>query len=287
MIVLGLFLTWSLPGGAAGPGEWGAWEQHPLLRQAIRQAAERVAYARQAGARLVPVENGRTFCLVWYPQGAATGARPPVIATLSGHGSWAFDEFFLWHREAAARGYGILALQWWLGTGERRQDYLSPPEVYRSFEQIMRAEGIPPGRNLLHGFSRGSANIYGVTALDQRTGHRFFCLTVANAGKASPDFPINRDLTAGRFGPRPFDQTHWVLYAGAHDPHPERDGIPGMRETAAWLTSLGGTVDLFIEDQEGDHGGFHRRPANLRAALDVFQRLLEEAEAPAPLRRSN
>ena len=88
------------------------------------------------------------------------------------------------------------------------------------------------GKVLLHGFSRGSANVYGVTALDRHRGGKYFLVTIANAGKAGTDFPINREIGQGRFGPNPFQNSHWILYGGGRDPHPERDGIPGMRETA-------------------------------------------------------
>jgi hypothetical protein len=41
-------------------------------------------------------------------------------------------------------------------------------------------------------------------------------------------------------------------------------------------------VDLLIEDPKGDHGGFHRNPENMKAALDVFEKLLvKEKENPS------
>lgn len=274
-IVRGFLMLWAglavVAVEAAEVTDWGSLERHSLVRQAEKACPERVAFARRLGARLAAVEGGKTFALVWVPAGAV---RPPIIATLSGHGSWAFDEFFLWQKEAAARGFGIVALQWWLGTGEGPRDYLLPNEVYRSFDRVFGQEGIPAGRNLLHGFSRGSANIYGVTALDRHAGRGLFLLTIANAGKAGADFPINRDIERGRFGERPFAGTRWVLYGGGRDPHPERDGIPGMREAEAWVIRHGGTVDLFLADADGDHGGFHRRSQNMTAALDLFKRLL-------------
>ncbi len=281
----GVALAAGVPPATDGSG-WGPVENHPLFRQACRAVPERAAFARRMGARCFPTPDGRSFCLLWYPPvgnpAAGRPARPPMIATLSGHGSWAFDEFFLWQAAAAARGYGIVALQWWLGTGEGPDDYYRPHHSSRIPNQVLRREGVPAGRTLLHGFSRGSANIYGVTALDRHTGNRFFLATVANAGKAGADFPVNREIERGRFGASPFAGTHWILYGGGRDPHPDRDGIPGMREAAAWVTRLGGTVDLFLADEEGDHGGFHRRPQNMEAALQVFDRLLASTTPNLP-----
>ncbi|MBI3828025.1 MAG: hypothetical protein HY291_00820 [Planctomycetes bacterium] len=209
--------------------------------------------------------------------------------TLHGHAGNAFNEFFLWHAEAAKRGCAIVALQWWFGKGESPEDYYTPKELYAESESILRGLKAPPHSVLLHGFSRGSANIYGVTAYDRSSKNDFVLLTIANSGKASPDFPVNKDIDQGVFGAKPFDGTHWVLYAGAADPHPDRDGVAGMREARDWVTKHGGTVERLIEDPQGGHGGFHRNPENMRTALDVFEKLLatekekakEKPNAPA------
>lgn len=123
---------------------------------------------------------------------------------------------------------------------------------------------------LLHGFSRGSANIYGVAALDRKTGNDFFSLVVANAGGAAEDFPFNRDIDRGRLGKSPFARTRWVLFCGGKDPHPDRDGCPGMSRTKKWIEGKGGSVALFIQDPSSGHGGFHLNKANVAKALDLF-----------------
>ena len=99
--------------------------------------------------------------------------------------------------------------------------------------------------------------------------------SIANAGKPGTDFPINVDIQRGKFGSAPFAETHWVMVCGQHDPHPDRDGCSGMREARDWVTTYGGVVDLLIEDPDGDHGAFHKNPANVNAALDVFATRLE------------
>ena len=63
---------------------------------------------------------------------------------------------------------------------------------------------------------------------------------------------------------------------GMKDPNPDRDGCPAMRTTRDWVTQYGGTVDLLIEDPNGDHGAFHQNPDNVNAALDVFAKLLSQ-----------
>jgi hypothetical protein len=139
-------------------------------------------------------------------------------------------------------------------------------------DDVLRRTGAKPGTVMLHGFSRGSANSYAVAAFDRKTGNNYFALCVANAGKPGLDFPPNKDIENGRLGPSPLAGTHWVTYAGGKDPHPERDGIQGMRDAAEWIKAYGGTVDLMIEDPEGGHGGFHHNPENVKKALDAFKR---------------
>lgn len=248
-----------------------------IFQQGMQEDAQRYQFAVDQGARFVTAPDGRSFSIVWFPPGTDPTSPPPVIATLHGHGSYAFDEFYLWQPYALERGYGILALQWWLGTGEQIDDYYVPAIIYEAFATTFEAEHVKPNSVLFHGFSRGSANSYGVTAIDASLEHPYFALTIANAGKPGTDFPINVDIANGKFGASPLSSTHWVMVCGEHDPHPDRDGCPGMREARDWVTGYGGVVDLLIEDPDGDHGAFHKNPANVNAALDVFaQRLTDD-----------
>lgn len=251
---------------------------HPLLEQAKSQSASRMGYALENRARVELTADGKTFYLLWFPEGATAVNHQPMIVTIHGHGSWAFDEFYLWHQAAKERGYGILAIQWWLGQGERYQDYLMPQEIYRVIDQVLTREHVGSQSVLFHGFSRGSANYYAIAALDRTTGRDYFALIVANAGKPGLDFPPNREIEQGRFGQMPLKGTHWVTFAGGRDPNPERDGICGMREAAEWIRKYGGVVDRVIEDEDADHGGFHRNPDNMRSAFEVFEKRLKEAK---------
>ncbi len=268
--IISLFIVSSSVAAAKTP-------EHYLLKQAESQNAERVKYALNNDASVELTEDGKSFYVLWFPENTSLGNPPAMIVTLHGHASWAFDEFYLWHQIAKERGYGILAIQWWLGKGEKYKDYLNTQEIYRVIDQVLSREHIQPRTALFHGFSRGSANSYAVAAMDNSIGKNYFALIVANAGKPGIDFPSNRDIEAGRFGPMPLQGTRWVTFAGGKDPHPDRDGIYGMREAAEWISKYGGKVELMIEDQNAGHGGFHRNPDNTRLAIDVFDKLLKES----------
>lgn len=246
-----------------------------LLDVAKTRAPARAAFSERIGAIVEPSPDGRVFTVFWSPSPDQPLLDRPVIVTLHGTEGVAFNEIALWHAHAAARGYATLALQWWLTTGDGANDYLVPRQTYAALVAALRAHGATPGRILLHGFSRGSANVYGIAALDQTDGDRFVRFVVANAGGATPSYPINREIAAGQFGMTPFSGTAWATFCGVQDPNPERDGCPAMRRSADWVTRLGGEVDLAIEDATAGHGGFHQTPAHVDAVLDRFARRLE------------
>lgn len=248
-------------------------DSQPLFKQARQANPERYEFAVEQGAQFAPTPDGKSFYVLWTPPGFSKAQLRPMIITLHGHASWAFDEFFLWYPYAEQRGYGIMALQWWFGGGEAIHDYYLPQEMYPVFERVLLDLAIAPGTALLHGFSRGSANSYALTALD-RQQRQFIGLTISNAGGLARDFAPNLDILNGRFGAMPFQGAHWVMYCGGQDPNPDRDGCQAMQAARDVVTGYGAIVDLFIQDPTGDHGGFQRNPANVNQALDVFDRLI-------------
>ena len=182
---------------------------HPLIEKAKQQRMPRVRYALENGAEVGLTSDGKSFYLLWFPEGYSAQNPPPMVATMHGHDGWAFEDFYVWHRFLKERGYGLLAIQWWLGEGEGTNDYLKPNEIYRTFDEVFRKLGVKPGTAMLHGFSRGSANIYPVAALDRSTGNNYFSLFIANAGRANSNYPPVHEIEQRRFGTQPFAGTHW------------------------------------------------------------------------------
>ncbi|WP_374356745.1 hypothetical protein [Chitinimonas sp.] len=238
-----------------------------LLTQASGATPARVDYARQQGATISDTSDNKAFTLWWQPSSSAPTA---VIVSLHGHASWAFDEFYLWHPYAKTRNYAVLALQWWFGGGDTTSDYYQPSEMYPLVAAILKQKGIAPGQALLHGYSRGSANSYAMAALDSNSANRYFGTVLSNAGGAVSGFPPNDEIAAGKFGALPFSGLKWIMYCGEKDATPDRDGCPAMNKARDWVQKYGATVSLFIDDPNGDHGGFHQNPANVNAALAAF-----------------
>lgn len=272
---------WLLLGAAALPSTAGASAGLSLAKQAEIDNPARYQQALRQGAQILVTPDLRSFYVLWLPDGVTPATARGMIVTLHGHSSWATDEFILWQPHAARRGFGIIALQWWFGGGDHNSEYYTLDEMFPLIETILRDQGVRQGTMLLHGFSRGSTNTYALTAMD-RAGSGFIRMTIANAGAATADYPPIMAVTNGAYGPAPFAGSQWVLFCGQQDPHPDRAGCPAMARTQRWLVQLGGRIQRTIEDPASGHGGFHRNPANIEAALDAFDRLLREDPPPQP-----
>lgn len=244
----------------------------PLSAQA-QQLFERATQSARlsTGTEVIPTRDGRSFFLVSEPQ-ALKGKPHKWIVSLHGSNGFATRDLEIWSPYLKGRDLGIISLQWWFGNGAQTGDYYSPFDIYRELDLLMRRMDIKPGDAMLQGFSRGSANLYAVAALDRNKGQRYFSLFVANAGGAALDYPPTRSVDAGRFGGMPYQGTRWITSCGARDPNPDRDGCPAMQRTGEWLKKLGGEVAFAIEDGSSGHGAFHLNPQNANLALDWFAR---------------
>lgn len=252
---------------------YGAGSQSPPILEKMKQRDPGAyAFALAQGAKIKTVQTalGPSFYVVWYPKGKKPQSTP-VVVSLHGSGGDALGKFQLWQPQAARRGYGVIALEWWNGVNqpahgdESEVNYLSAEQLYGTLTAILKREKVKPGLALLHGHSRGSTRVYPLTFLD-RKAHRFR-LSVADSGPARPEKADIQMITslAGR---------HFVLYCGRRDVNPERGPMcDAQASSKTWLDAKGAKVDLFIQDPFGNHGGFLASPANINQALDVFARL--------------
>lgn len=249
-----------------------------LLSQAQAANPVRYQFAVDKGAEIRSTTDNKAFTVWW--QGSSTTAPVGTIVTLHGHDSYATDEFYLWQPYAEARNYAILALQWWFGANESTSDYYTPQDMYPLISALLAEKGVRPGSVMFVGFSRGSTNTYAVTAHDAVRGSHYFGMTLSNAGGAASDYPPNMDINAGLFGSQPFSGMKWAMYCGENDPNPTGSGCPAMTAARDWVTGLGATSVLFIDDAVGTHGGFMLNSANVETALKTFDGILNSATVP-------
>lgn len=249
----------------------GAAEQSQLAGHAAelyRQAQGGHWYSDAAKLKpdILPTSDGQSFLVVW----KATKAPTRWIVSLHGTQGFATDDLAIWYPHLKDRDVGLVCVQWWLGAGDATSAYYTPLQIYHEIDLALQKLGVPAGAAMLHGFSRGSANSYAVAALDAGRGRHYFLLAVASSGGVALDYPPTRAILNGDYGQHPLQGTRWITVAGARDPHPDRDGVAGMRSTAQWLKEQGATVVETIEDPDEGHGALQRNPKNARRVLDLF-----------------
>ncbi len=246
-----------------------------IFADAKASSQERYDFAIEKNVNIVPTNDNKSFYLHWMPDTSEQDPPATLIVTLHGSESYAFDSFNVWHPFLQDRNYGILSLQWWIDSQNvDNGGYYSPQELYPIISNILQELNYQPRSVIFHGFSRGSANSYIVTALDSEN-YNYFAMIISNAGGAAENFQPNIDIENGMFGAMPFQDIPWVLYGGAMDPNPDRDGIPAMIRTETWIEALGADVKLFIQDENRGHGGFHTNPDNANMALDVYEDIIK------------
>jgi len=255
-----------MPSRDTVPSEKAALTGHAAELYQKAKRSKWFADAMKLKPDILPTSDGRSFLVVW-----KIVTKPKRwIVSLHGSDGFATDDLAIWYPHLKGRNMGIVCVQWWLGSGDDTASYYTPEHIYREIDIALQRLGVKPGTAMLHGFSRGSANSYAVMALDAGRGRRFFNLAVASSGGVGLDYPPTRAILAGRYGKDALKGTRWVTSAGARDPHPDRDGIPGMRRTALWLKKQGAIVLEAIEDPEEGHGALVRNPENARRVLDLF-----------------
>lgn len=231
------------------------------------QSGRWFAEAAKLNPEINPASDGQSFILVW--KAAGTVPKHWIVSLHGSHG-FATDDLAIWYPHLKNRDVGLVSVQWWIGTDDTNKSYYAPMQIYREIDIALQKLGVQPGTVMLHGFSRGSANSYAITALDAGRGKHYFSLSVASSGGVGLDYPPTRAILEGKFGKHPLRGTRWITVAGAHDSNPDRDGIAGMKRTAAWLKEQGATVIETIEDPNEGHGALMRNEKNARRALDLF-----------------
>lgn len=219
--------------------------------------------------KAIETSDRQSFSIIWKSKGENSNPSKWIVSLPGSHG-YATDELAIWSKLLNQRDVGLIVIQYWLGEEDTGERYYPPFQIYRELDLLLKSLKIPPGSLMLHGFSRGSANLYALAAIDQTKGSRYFGLFLASSGGMNPSYPPNIAISRQEFGEHPLANTQWITSAGALDHHPDRDGIPAMQKTATWLKAQGAKVILQIEDPNFGHGALVLNPKNANSALDIF-----------------
>jgi hypothetical protein len=250
------------PAGAQSPRP----PQETILQRAQAAIPDKFKFGQQIGVNNRVTRDGRLFVTTWSPVPSPKG----WVVVLPDAKGWAQEEVALWHPVLVRRQVGIIAAQWWFGTGDGPAHYAQADVIYREIEQALRTMGAKPGSMLLYGIGRGADAAFAVQALDRHSGGRFFAATLVNSGSMAEDLPANRRVAQGQFGLGPFDDTRWIYFCGGRDAEQDRAGCPTVRGAFNAVRRFGGKNELFIEDPRGTRASFLREQKHVDAALDKY-----------------
>lgn len=230
------------------------------------------ASAKAHGAKIKKVDHDQNYIVRWKPQGfdRKTGI---TLVSLHGHEGWAVTEFEKWYPELTERGYAYVGIQYWFGTGSTTDDYYKNKKITKIIRHRLKHYNVKHGSVIFHGFSMGSARSYGVALLDGQKQKPYFGVTISNAGAWADNYPMYANVLNGKYGNHPFKHDQFIFYCAGQDAsHPT--SCTDFGHTADVIASLGGEVNLFIRDANGQHGSFMLNEANRDEALDEAESLL-------------
>ncbi|MDX2172742.1 MAG: T9SS type A sorting domain-containing protein [Bacteroidota bacterium] len=229
-------------------------------------------YVLNHNGQVLSTADGKSFYLKYIPAGA-TPSLTPMLVTLHGSGGRAQVEYFNWYQYCAAKGIGLIALQWYRGAASiSPYNYFPDDTLYTYIDTALKRLKYPANKAMYHGFSRGSARSYAVAFKDvQPGGSNYFCTILSNAGKPDSLYPLYTAINSGTFGHTFYSGKKWAMYCGADDPDNGQSGCQGMNMAKNWVISNGGTVGIYIQGPSPQgHDGFHTVPAYIDSTLNYY-----------------
>ncbi len=213
---------------------------------------------------------------LWSPSPSPTTR---YLVTLHGSDETAAKEFYWWQPRVEAltactgSDIGVLAIQYGRATSSGTE-YLLWGDINLLIDGILEgavAAGYAArGGHAFHGFSRGSADLYGVAVLDGRDGSRWGTRFITNSGAwrpgASPPDPVAEELAAG--SATALAGTEFLVFYGLQDHDQGQHGYIGQSGAARAVRQLGGRVEIWV-DVDGCHSAFEAsdRPRHAWDAL--------------------
>jgi hypothetical protein len=246
-----------------------------------RQAAT-LRQVRDEGGGVIPLGDNRFF-IAWFPPSWENHPDRRLVVTLHGNGGCAERMFTFWHRTASLHDYGFIALQYAEESSRGRYRFDDSRAIYRLLRRalgILRRhvplEGVPL---ILHGFSRGSARVFELAAMDRAPGgmHAFSAF-IADSGTVFPEYRGRLSPYLERIGPDAYAGARFWLYCGGRD-HGGRT-CRGLARMARFVRAHSGTVDTLYRYPPGGHGifltgGLHRQSPPLEALFSYINSLGE------------
>ncbi len=214
---------------------------------------------RKAGGGVIPIGQNRFF-IMWLPEGWDLMDRKRIVTSLHGNGGCAERMFNFWYRNRSLHKFGIIALQYAetdssgnLHFDDSRTIYSNLLEIINQLREHLHMEDVPL---VLHGFSRGSARVFEIAALDRAPdGMRAFSAFIADSGTVFPENQGRLSQLLREFGETAcYKGANFWVYCGGRD-HRGRT-CRGLARMCAFVREHGGKINTFYQYPPGGHGIF-------------------------------
>ena len=205
-----------------------------------------------AGGKIISFPKGGFF-LEWFPENWESIKNRHIIISLHGNGGHAERMFNFWYRNRCFHNYAIIALQYAATDNHGKMQFQDCREIYRNLRFIvnhLKKSGLINSSDalILHGFSRGSARIFELAALDRsKEGMHIFSAFIADSGTSLAENKGRLPQFLRNLSPDAYNGARFWLYTGSRD-HGGRTVI-GMGKMKKFIINHGGKIDdLFIYD---------------------------------------
>ena len=266
--VRGFGMGRSMPGmpRQSGPPQ----KKHALPNEAQNSMEGQTVLAQ--GAKRLDLGQYNTYAVYWFPPNYAKLDHHRVMFVLSGTMGNAYEGVYHQLAWAKQHGYGVIALQWWMGG----DTYLEPKVIESAFttarQQLAKTYPINTQQMALETFSRSGSISYEIAYWNHQLKHPAYRLILVQSGGIPEEHPrpLITKMIAGQLGPKPLSGDRFFMYCGMKDNEWGAQMCAQMHHAETILTQAGGRVIYFIEDPNGGHGGMHNVKAHSDTATAAF-----------------
>ena len=232
------------------------------------------------GGSVVPL-GGNRFFIAWFPPAWEKKTDRRLVVSLHGNGGCAERMFTFWHRTAPLHNFAFIAVQYAEKDGGgnlRFDDSFALYGLLRKTLKILREhcplQGVPI---VLHGFSRGSARVFELAALDRAPdGMHAFSAFIADSGTVFPEYRGRLSPYLQQISHDGYNGARFWLYCGGRDHRGRTCG--GLARMSGFVRNHQGTVDELYRHPPGGHGifltgGLRRRSRPLETLFSYINSL--------------
>jgi hypothetical protein len=226
------------------------------------------------GVKVINLPDKNSFFAYYLPPKFDSLKVKPILILLHGNDSNVYEELSKEFILAQKHGYGLLAIQWWLGA---RNSYLDARAIFKLIEIGLTYLKIKYNASInaccLSGYDKGATLTYEITLYDWFKNTDYIKYTIAHAGGIpfdNPRFGFISDLTANKYGKTPYVNDKFFLYCVVDDPYYHNKLCLEVNNAREILTTYGATIDTFVIDNSQYHDGFQQNPTIHELAISKW-----------------